>query len=402
MRPFAHKSARTLAWYLALVLLVGAWSRHERLPHLADPRLAVLRELALANEPGADARGAQVLFLGSSRTARGLIPSVFENQLREAGGPEWRALNLAAFGASRQLSTLILEDWLRDHAAPRAVFVEVDAVQELVTCWPHPLLTRVMDAPAALRVVAQRPYLLRSQTQYARLLEDGADPFATGALRQLDRGGLGLELALETLGRGPQDGVRAGFNRLANGWLEFDSARTSGTGAWQALGSALEAAARSAWGQDPGFRPVAAQRVVDAQGWYRVSDSTPDARAGRAMVDAQHLYRSLATALADVQTGALDGSARHASTVLATERLLALCRERHIRVVFHELPGFRDAALGVQHARFYSERAELFRPDLEELWQPALYQDLGHLTVQGARTYSARLAAWFAGLPAAR
>ena len=70
---------------------------------------------------------------------------------------------------------------------------------------------------------------------------------------------------------------------------------------------------------------------------------------------------------------------------------------REIRLVFLYMPGFRDEQMSAEQEQFYREHGELFEPDLAALWKDeALYQDTGHLTIEGARHLSAEIGAWLA------
>ena len=81
----------------------------------------------------------------------------------------------------------------------------------------------------------------------------------------------------------------------------------------------------------------------------------------------------------------LAGSPLYAATRLYTRSIEALCRANGIRLVFVFLPGFREDRLSEYQERYYRETAELFEPDLRLLWQEPMYQDAGHLTIEGAR-----------------
>ena len=112
MSLLRHKTVRLALWYILLCGAAFAWSRNERYSLCPDWRFAALRELMKPWQPPPD-----VLFLGSSRTARGIAPIVFEETLR-AAGTERRAFNLAVSGTPRHVNYLQLVDYLRDEERP--------------------------------------------------------------------------------------------------------------------------------------------------------------------------------------------------------------------------------------------------------------------------------------------
>ena len=95
-----------------------------------------------------------VVFLGSSRTARGIDPQAFEARLA-AGGRDWRAFNLGMAGMEGPESLFVC-DWLldQDPARVRWLFVEAQAFD--VEIGPLNHLTRRMvfwHTPAITRTV---------------------------------------------------------------------------------------------------------------------------------------------------------------------------------------------------------------------------------------------------------
>ena len=383
-----HKSVRLALWYVALCALAFGWARSARYSLCSDWRFAALRELMKPWRPEA-----HVLFLGSSRTARGVVPAAFEAELSARGGLERRALNLAVSGLPRHVNYLQLVDYLRDHEPPEVLFVEVDTFDDLVSCWPHQVLPRFMDFSDALRVAWKRPYLLESQKHAGRVHQAGGDIYADGLLRKIDRSGRQIELALGVLGRGPEDTTRTLFNGLRNGWDAWQAQHT-----WAAARAQL---ANPYWAAPPELpiTPETMQQQLDDRGWHRDDPERPEAKLGREKVIAKAARVSLEDALRTRSTEVLDDSARYRAMVLYTKLVIELSDQHGIRLVFTFLPGFRDNLMSPSQQEFYETRSELFQPDFSVLWREEKYQDLGHLTFEGAREYSAQLARYLIDHP---
>ena len=98
--PLRSKSARVAAWFVLFCALALVAAQRLQLGLCSDARHAVLRELVRAPEP------AQVVFVGSSQTARGVIPEVFDARAAELG-TFVRSVNLSFFGTSRQLAAIL-------------------------------------------------------------------------------------------------------------------------------------------------------------------------------------------------------------------------------------------------------------------------------------------------------
>lgn len=383
-----HKSVRLAVWYVLLCALAFGWARSERYALCSDWRFAALRELMKPWRPDSE-----VLFYGSSRTARGVVPEAFEAELIARGGPELRSLNLAVSGKPRHVNYLQLVDYLRDHEPPKVVFVEVGTFDDLLAVWPHQVLPRFMDFRDALRVAWRRPYLLESQKHAGRVLQAGGDIYADGLLRKIDRSGRQIELALGVLGRGPEDTARTLFNGLRNGWDAWQAQHT-----WAAARAQL---ANPYWAAppEPPVTPETVQQQLDSRGWHRVGPERPEAKAGREKVIAKAGRVSLDDALRTRSTEAIDDSARYRAMLLYSKLLIELCDERGIRLVFMFLPGFRDNLTSPSQQEFYESRSELFQPDFSVLWREENYQDAGHLTIEGAREFSAQLARYLVDHP---
>jgi hypothetical protein len=337
---------------------------------------------------------ADVLFLGSSRTVRGIVPQAVEEALQEAGEPGLRALNLAVNGTPRHANYLELADWLEDHAQPRIVVVEVGVAD--VIPWPHEMLPRFMGARDAARVVLERPYYWRSARHFRSDPTTREALLARSPLHPIDRASLHLELALEVLGRGPEDMVRAAFGGLANGWDAFHEARAGGARLGMALATARGSLGNPYWGGEPPITAEAIEQQVADRGWYRVDPESQLARDGKPGVAAQAARVSLEQALERRLKQDLAGSPLYAATRLYTRGIEDLCRSRGIRLVFLFLPGFREERLSGYQEQYYRAAGELYEPDLASLWREELYQDPGHLTIEGARWLSAEIGAWLA------
>lgn len=351
------KSARAGLLYIALCALAFAWTQREQLGLITDGRDATIRELMRDPAP------ADVLFLGSSATARGVIPAEFEARARELSGQPWRALNLAPFGAGRHIGFLELERWLEAHAPPRAVVVEVGVTSDLVG-YMHQMLPRFMDASDCVRVVRERPHRFRDAREMSRRLRSPVrfDPW--GAFAALDRVAMHLELALEVLGRGPEDLVRAAFNFARNG----------GESLYHKPG-------------DSTLRSTVELQVAE-QGYCRIGPESPEGLEGKKLVLARAAKTPYEEAVAlawnpDSADEFADESISRAARLYA--RQMRRLAERHgMRLCFLELPNFRGRPLSPAQVAFYRELGELLEPDKAVLYREESFQDLGHLSVEGA------------------
>jgi hypothetical protein len=384
MNFLAHKGGRLAVFYVLLCAGALAYSRSERLSLCPDWRFAALRELMKPSTATPD-----VLFLGSSRTVRGVVPAAFERALATDGGAApLTSLNLAVNGTPRHANYLQLRDWLRDHPAPKVVCVEV-GVPDIID-WPHQMLPRFIDARDALRLVVERPYLVETQSAAGRHRVN--DPgFEPNVWLQIARTGLHIELALNALGRGPEDIVRAGFDGLANAWEEWRHGK--------GLGGALGELGNPYWATEPPIEPATLAQEIDDRGWYRVDPDSELGRNGKRGVERKAKQISLEDAIAPTAVLVQDIAKppRFGATRLYTALLADLCRERGIRLVFMYLPGFRQKdLLSPSQIALYESRGELFVPDLANLQREEMYQDEGHLTIEGAEHYSAELARFVA------
>jgi hypothetical protein len=366
MSALASKSARVAALYIVLCALAGWIARREHLGLVTDARDAVIRELMRAPER------ADVLFLGSSQTARGLIPDVFDARSSELTGRPVRSVNLAPFGAGRHIGFLELEDWLATHEPPSTVVVEVGVLSDTGEAM-HQMLPRFMDVRDARRAVRWRPYRYRSQEEMAQRRPLLVDPL--GALTALDRVAMHLELALDVLGRGPEDCARAAFN-------------------W--------AVQR---GRSPYWKPSVPELLaliesqVEERGYFRITPDSPDGARGKIRVREQaervSFDEAVAKTWADVgEPDEFADPSRFLATRLYAAWTAEVCRTRGIRLVFVDMLNFRGRPLRPSQVDFYRSQGELFQPDKTVLYREASFQDPGHLSVDGA-TYLSRALAEF-------
>ncbi len=402
MRLIGHStsgSRKTMvmgAWYVALCAVLLWYTRHERLQMVVDACFATIREL-LAENVHAD-----VLFLGSSRTLRGVVPDVFEQRCQAAIGTSVTALNLAILGEPRQVNYHVLRDYLSDHAAPNVVFVEVGMVD--VSEDAHALVSRFMDVEDALRMVWERPYVYcRPWAAEAPAVEVGGNPWPEAPavdrdIGAIDRFGLHCSIALDALGRGPEDLVRALYNRIANGVGSWFWAAEGESGGFRGFLAGLHNPYRSPEARiDMSF----VERGVGARGWLGwqaldweqavAAKERLQERASRANVDGILRQRNR-----DID---LDDPERFRAARIYTRLLADLCRERGIRLIMMEVPGFLEPTLSASQERFYREEAELFRPNRTKLYHESLYQDMGHFNHDGAVLFTEQLVRYLVARP---
>jgi hypothetical protein len=368
---FRNKTARTALWYVLMCAALLAVARAQRLALCADWRFAALRELQRSGED------AEVIFLGSSRTARGLVPASFEAQLDSLGGSKAGALNLAVMGQPRHVNYLQLLSYLRDHAAPKMLCVEVGDVD--FDDRDHPTLTRFMTPFDALRAIWYRPYRTRGELA---LDDPEADPgsWLDALLRLVARQALHVELALDALGRGPEDVVRTGYNMLCNGFTK---------GSWL----------NPYWAEEPPIAMETLRDQLERKGWYLITPEARDAIEGPERVLKKAADVSIERALEQRSRKNLFAPRKYRFTRIYTRKIADLCRAHGIRLVFMELPGFRQPTLSDSQVEFYQSLGELFRPDRQALYQVENYMDPGHLTSAGAELYTRELARFVAAQP---
>jgi hypothetical protein len=361
--PLRSKTARTGLGYVLLCAAALWVAQRARLAQCTDARDAVIRELSL------DRTGADVLFLGSSQTARGLIPEVFDARVRELSGREVRSVNLAPFGAGRHIGFLELARWVASHEPPSIVVVEVGVTSDLVE-YPHPVLARFMGPTDALRVVRHAPYVARDNREFAARLRERPRFDPAGLFRVLDRRALHLELALEVLGRGPEDCVRAAFD-----WI----VRRGSSPYWRPGAPDLEA--------------IVARQVAE-RGYFRVPPDSPEGRAGKLKVEQRNREISYEAALAQAPAGPDEFAdpARFRPAKLYAREIAELCRAHGIRLVFLEQPNYRGRPLRASQVELYRSLGELVQPDRAVLFREESFQDAGHLSVAGAEHVSRALA----------
>jgi hypothetical protein len=370
MNPLRSKTARIGLWYVLFCGLALAAAQRWRLAQCTDARDAVIRELSLGEQD------ADVLFLGSSQTARGVIPEVFDARYAELTGRSARSVNLAPFGAGRHIGYLELSRWLERHATPSIVVVEVGVTSDLVE-YPHPVLSRFMGPLDALRGVRYAPYVARDNKEFARRSVDPPlwDPF--GAFRALDRRTLHLELALEVLGRGPEDCVRASF------------------------GEALNRGSSPYWRPKvPDLAAIVAAQVAE-RGYCRITPESRDGIEGKTKVEQRNREIGYEAALAQPawERDDIADPARCGPAKLYARRIAKLCRARGIRLVFVEQPNYRGRPLRPSQIELYRSLGELYEPDRAVLFREESFQDAGHLSVQGAEFLSRSLAEALARRP---
>lgn len=363
--PLRSKSARVAAWFVVFVAGALGLSRRLDLGLCTDARHAVLRELVSRPEP------AEVVFLGSSQTARGVIPAEFDARAAELGVPV-RSVNLSFFGTSRQLAYLTLERWLDDHPETRCAWVECGVLSDSQD-FPHESLSRFETPPDALSLAWTQPYDARSPREWKRRRDHPPvfDPLRL--FTRLERFQLHAELALDSLGRGPEDCVRALFNLAMRGgsspyWMPHE----------------------------PTLDEVIGTQVEE-RGYYRVAPDSALGIRGKNSVEKQAAAVSYETALAatfrDEDDFAEPG--RFRATKLYAERIAALCRKRGVRLVFLDQPNFRGRPLRPSQVAYYSSLGELFQQDKTVLYREESFQDSGHMSVQGAQFATRRIAEHF-------
>jgi len=389
--PFIGKTGRTALAYLAFCALALVVSNRNLLAWCGEWRHAALREV-VTTVPDAD-----VVFLGSSRTSRGIIPKIFDEKHAEFTGRPATSVNLGIMGQSRQVAYEVLRAWLERHAPPRVVFLETgdtDLVQ-----WPHPLLDDMVRPFEALRLIAAQPYAYRDpqdfgQQDYGLGREGTFDP--GGVFRAFDVGLLNIDLGLRALGRGPEDLARYVSNRFWNG--------LDGRG-WDNPYRRSE--------ERPGvpeILPAVTEQQVREAGWYLISSDARDFVEGkqalRAMLDAKperaEAWREQRGEGEDDprKEDHWDDSDWYRGARLYLDKIVRLCEAHGIRLIVHELPGFGVPRVTELQMDFHRERAEVFRPDMEILHRIDFFQDPGHLSTNGARWYSAQLAKYLAEHPA--
>ncbi len=399
MNFLLQKSVRTAVLYVLGCGLCLAVSRAQRLSLCTDWRFAALRELQHVPGPGdgapapsreaadAEAAGADVLFLGSSVTARGVRPLVVEDELRALGARVPRLLNLAVMGEPRHVNFLQLESYLRDHPAPRIVCVEVGKVD--LPDRPHPTVAGFMGPVDALRVALEAPYLYRDPAAEGRAVQRGAPEGLDAWIAALDRRGFHLELALQAVGRGPEDLVRVAYNRARNA-VSGQSAdgRLPRLAGWR----------NPYWADDPPIELGALASQVERRGWYRIDPDTESYAVGLQRVRDKADRVTTEHAIEERLPVDLSDPGHHRFVRVYTRRLAELCERNGIRLVFLHLPGFRERNLSADQVELYERLGSLYRPDLAALYIVENYADPGHLTARGAEHYSRELARYLAGL----
>lgn len=368
-RPLRSKSSQAGLWFLAFCALALAVSQHFDLSLCADARHATIRELVRGESD------AEVVFVGSSQTARGVMPAVFDARASELLGRDVRSVNVSTFGNARHISYLTLERWLAEHSAPRVVYVECGVLSD-VPEYPHKTLTRFGEPLDALTMALQRPYAYRDGKEFQLLEKSGSGFDVGGIFRAWSVAQLNIDLALDVLGRGPEDCVRT----LAN--------------------LAAERGASPYWMPgEPEMRAVVA-RQVDERGYFRIELDSEEGIAARRSVEKQAAVVSYEKALAAEWKGPDDFAdpGRFRVTRLYAEKIARLCRERGIRLVFLDQPNFRGRPLRPAQVEYYRSLGELFQQDKSVLYREESFLDSGHLSVVGAEFASRALAEHFAAL----
>lgn len=365
--PLRSKSARVAAWFVLFCGLALVAAQRLQLGLCSDARHAVLRELVRAPEP------AQVVFVGSSQTARGVIPAVFDARAAELGTPV-RSVNLSFFGTSRQLAYLTLERWLDTHPDTTCAFVECGVLSDNQD-FPHEALSRFEEPADALSLVLTQPYDVRNAREFKRRKDHPPTFDPLGAFTRVERFQLHAELSLEALGRGPEDCVRALFNL------------------------ALQRGASLYWMPHEPTLAAVIEAQLSERGYYRIPPDSPLGIGGKAGVTKQAAAVSYENALAATFKDLDDfgDPERFRATKLYAERIAELCKDRGVRLVFLDQPNFRGRPLRPSQVAYYSQLAELFQQDKSVLYREESFQDSGHLSVSGAEFASKALAAHFVG-----
>lgn len=375
MSSLSNKTARVGIFYVLLCALALGIAQHERLAACVDFRLALLRKL-LQNET----LEPDVLFLGSSKTVRGIRPKIAAEVFAANGSELKSGLNLATNGTPRHMNALTLEDYLDHHPAPKVVCIECGTT-ELIP-WPHQLLTNLMTPADALRVIERRPYFVPDSKAYNRMnaLNKAGEAFSFE--QQASRAQWHLELALKALGRGPEDIARAVFNCLANGWNARGSAAT------------LKALRNPNFAFDPPIEDETLWQQLDADGWYRVPSGSEILIEGRTKVEAVAAKVPIDAMKGERRSEVFRGNQVYAADIEYTNRIVQACRERGIRLVFYLMPEFREATISEDQEAWVRSLGELFVSDWDSLQQPENFADTGHLSDLGAERYTRALAAF--------
>ena len=384
MNFLLQKSVRTACFYVlgCCACLFGA--RAQRLSLCADWRFAALRELQRPERGDAD-----VLFMGSSCTARGVRPRIVAEELASLGQPALDLRNLAVMGEPRHVNFLQLESYLRDHEPPRVVFAEVGRVDEPDR--PHPALTGFMGPRDAVRVAASIPYRWKNPAAEGQAVRSGRAAAPDTWLGSLDRRGFHLEFALEALGRGPEDFARALFNRARNALMAGappPNPAVEGLAGWS----------NPYWAVDPPIALGVLGQQLDDWGWYRTDADGPTYAQGLERVRKRAARVPIERAVSQSLSFELADSRKHRAVKIYTAQLARLCERHGIRLVFMHLPGFREKNLSPEQVELYTGCGDLFRPDLRALFAEVHYADPGHLTESGAAHYSRELAGFLAGI----
>lgn len=375
MNAFSTKTARVGLFYVLLCALSLGVAQHWRLAWCVDFRLATLRKLVQDER-----REPDVLFLGSSRTVRGIRPKLAEEVFAGAQTELKTGLNLATNGTPRHMNALTLEDYLEHHKPPKVVCIEAGDAELLN--WPHQLLTNLMTPMDALRVMATSPYFVPLPRDYGakmKLVESGK---GFTLEQRAWRAHWHMELGLKTLGRGPEDIVRTVFNCLANGW----NARGSES-FWRALRNPNFAF-------EPPIEERTVQEQIDANGWYHMDPQNEILRLGKTKVLELTAKRSKQEWNAKRRSDIFRGNEVYKGDVYYTDRIAKLCREHDIRLVFYLLPPYREIQLSLDHDSWLESISEVFYPDMDALQEPENYADTGHLSDLGAERYTKALAAY--------
>lgn len=368
-RPLRSKSSLTGLWFVAFCALALAISQRFDLSLCADARHATIRELVRGE------RDAEVVFVGSSQTARGVIPATFDARASELLGREVRSTNLSTFGNARHISFLTLERWLEQHPAPAVVYVECGVLSD-VPEYPHKTLTRFGEPLDALAMAWQRPYAYRDGKEFVQLEKSGAGIDVAGIFRAWSVAQLNVDLALDVLGRGSEDCVRV----LAN--------------------LALQRGSSPYWiPGEPQLASVVARQVAE-RGYFRIELDSEEGVAARRSVEKQAAAVSYEKALAAEWKGPDEFAdpQRFRVARLYAEKIAQLCRERGIRLVFLDQPNFRGRPLRPAQVEFYRSLGELFVQDKSVLYREESFLDSGHMSVSGAEFASRALAEHFATL----
>ncbi len=390
-KPFLlQKTVLAGLCYVALCLGLLAHSRHERLSLVQPTRSALVREMLCPEQPPAD-----VLFLGSSRTARGAIPEVFEQRYEELTGERVRALNLATLGRSKHINYLTLVEYLSAFPPPKAVFLEVGQLDR--TEHAHDLTARFMSPADVLRVLWRAPYRARTRERSQELTANPPGNAFDSFFLYLERCFANVDLAMEGLGRGPEDEAFALYCRARNAWAGLLGGAGAGRSRFEAAFEGLQSpyASEVIESSDADL----SQQIRD-RGWYQVKTTGNYYQKGKAHLDEWDRTLNGDSAFRRTKMPVdytLPG--RYLATILYTKAFVDLCQRHGIRLIQVEIPGFLDDAMSNSQIAYYRRKGELYQPPDRVVLAKENFADVNHLDEEGAKKFTRALAQLLAKPP---